>query len=57
MPALFTRISRLAKGLLRFDEQAINIGLLRNIGLNRDGFAASAGDFSDDLIRAGLLEA
>ena len=44
----------LAERLLRFGEQAVNVHLLGNVALHGNGLAARAGDFGDDLVRAGL---
>src|SRR5213078_5360447 len=41
-----------AEGGYGFGEKAIDIGFLRDVRLHGDGFAACAGDVSDDAIRA-----
>ena len=39
-----------AERLLRLGEQALDVGLLRHVGLDGDGLAALAGDLGDDAV-------
>src|SRR3984957_9844173 len=39
-------------GLLGFGEELVDVGLLGDVALNGDGFAALADDFVDDFVRA-----
>jgi len=43
-----------AIGFFRLGEQAVDVRLLGNIALHRDGLAAGAGDFGNDLVRPGF---
>ena len=50
MPALLTRMSSVPNASFGLREEAADVGLLGDVGLDGDGLAALAGDLGDDAV-------